>query len=275
MQAAGSDRQRRLEYYLRLRPEGVPLTTFGFDIMHYAFAEQFVQGKLVLDAATGKGYGAYHLAIIGKAKSVTGVDLDEETLNYARRRYRLPNVFFERMDVTCMQLPSAHFDVVTCFETMEHIHASQTDAFLTEVVRVLKPGGIFVISTPNRPVYSAVARTEGHINEMNFEKLNALLSGYFMDCSFYCQGRNWLNRIRRRSFCGAMEVGLSVVIRRLPRLSKAVSESLLGRKVSSHQLDRLANERRVRPALRPDDVQNCLLQVAVCRKPRKRCFENT
>jgi 2-polyprenyl-3-methyl-5-hydroxy-6-metoxy-1,4-benzoquinol methylase len=52
--------------------------------------------------------------------------------------------------VTSLQLEEGSFDLVTCFETVEHVHESA--ALLDNLNRALKPGAMLVISTPNEDV---------------------------------------------------------------------------------------------------------------------------
>ncbi len=261
-------------YYMRMRPSRVPLTTFAFDLARYVFAERFVRDKSVLDAATGKGYGAYHLAKVGRAKRVVGVDLDEESVRYARRMHRHPNLRFERMDVACMGFSRSSFEVVVSFETLEHIVPEKTAVFMGEVLRVLKPEGVFVISTPNRPVYSAISRTRDHINEMDSRELRSLLSCYFSECRFYYQGRNLPHREQKGKPASRTLTALAMVSRHLPRLSIALAESATGRWAAEKRLERLMSDRRVVAASSLDDVGSCLFQLAVCRDPRKSCCES-
>ncbi len=264
-----------LHHYLGMRPRGVPLMTFAFDMVRYVFAEGLVGDKVVLDAATGKGYGAYHLAKVGKARRVIGVDLDEEALNYARTMHQVPNGSFEKMDVTCMNFPAASFDAVVSFETLEHISPFRTGRFIEEVVRVLKPDGMFVISTPNRPVYSAISHTRGHINEMDYGELRDLLSAYFADCRFYVQGKNWLEHLEAKGPPGVVARAWAVLMSHLCWLRIPLSHSAIGRWAAERRFERLLDERRVRPALSWGDVRDCLIQLAICRNPRKSCCETT
>lgn len=73
----------------------VPWVDLGTPEIHYEhlhryfFASQFVEGKKVLDMASGEGYGC---AIIAeKASEVIGVELDEKAVRHAASRYPLPN----------------------------------------------------------------------------------------------------------------------------------------------------------------------------------------
>lgn len=258
-------------YYLRLRPRGVPLSTFAFDLGHYVFAERFVRGKVVLDAATGKGYGAFHLAKVGRASTVSGIDLDEESLVYACNRHRLRNLFFGRMDVTSMGFRAGSFDVVVSFETLEHIAPAKTIQFMREVVRVLRPDGALLISTPNRPVYSVRTRTAGHINEMDSEEFRTLLSSFFEHCRFYYQGCNWLANTTVNRPTGAIGKALESAMSHLCWLRIPFAQCSMGRWLAESRFARLLEEHRVRAESCAHDLQSCLIQTAVCRNPKRTC----
>lgn len=78
----------------------------------------------------------------GLARSTTGIDLDERVAE---------NPFLDRGiigDVTCTPFDDSSFDVIICDNVMEHIE--KPEAFLTEVSRLLKPGGVFLGKTPNK-----------------------------------------------------------------------------------------------------------------------------
>ncbi len=103
----------------------------------YAFAREYAQDKDILDIACGEGYGAYLLADV--ARSVIGVDIAEEVVEHARRKYGdHPRLSFEIG--TCSEIPldDASVDLVVSFETLEH--HGEHDQMLREVKRVLRRG---------------------------------------------------------------------------------------------------------------------------------------
>ncbi len=123
-----------------------------FEHLHrYCLARDLCAGRDVLDIASGEGYGSAILA--GVARSVVGVEIDAPSVAHAREAYALPNLRFEVGDALDIPLPDAVVDVVVCFETIEHVDDPRI--LLEGIRRVLRPGGLLVISTPERAVYSA------------------------------------------------------------------------------------------------------------------------
>jgi SAM-dependent methyltransferase len=152
----------------------------------YAFALPLARGRRVLDAACGEGYGSALLA--GVAGSVLGVDLDEATLAHARSRYAGGNLRFEQADVTALDaLPDASFDLVTSFETLEHVH--EQSRMLAGFARLLAPGGLLLVSTPDKRTYSEQAGTDNphHVRELYREEFEALLQEHYPHRRIYGQ----------------------------------------------------------------------------------------
>jgi len=131
----------------------------------------------VLDIASGEGYGTAILAQV--ARSVIGVDISEQAVRFAARNYRKDNLSFRVGDARNIPLPDAAVDVVVSFETIEHL--SEQEQFLSEIKRVLRPGGLLVMSSPDRDVYSSGGDTANpfHVRELTAAEFTALLSRHF------------------------------------------------------------------------------------------------
>lgn len=100
-------------------------------------------GQRVLDLGCGTGYPAILAAqMVGSHGSVAGLDLAEEMLTVARRKAKalgLPNVVFQKEDVTTLPFEPASFDAVLsrfCLMFLPDIPRA-----VIEIARVLKPGG--------------------------------------------------------------------------------------------------------------------------------------
>lgn len=116
----------------------------------YRWAAQLAQGRRVLDAGSGTGYGARILIEAG-AESVIGVDLSAEAIATAHASHKLAHVDFVQGDLASLELSDDEVDLVTCFETIEHV--KEPEEVLSELARVLRPEGVLCISTPNADVY--------------------------------------------------------------------------------------------------------------------------
>jgi O-antigen biosynthesis protein len=159
----------------------------------YAYAAQFVSGKNVLDLASGEGYGSASLA--ATARQVIALDIDENAVKHARLKYRSVNLHFIAGSIMEMPLSKIGFDVIVCFEAIEHI--PNPEKLLNEAKRLLVPGGLFLVSTPNKPEYKkAEPSNPFHIKELTFEEFQAMLARHFRRAQFlgqrvYCNSSLW------------------------------------------------------------------------------------
>ncbi|MDR7222764.1 glycoside hydrolase family 99-like domain-containing protein [Aminobacter aminovorans] len=151
----------------------------------YLFAAPYCRDRSVLDIACGEGYGCHLLAQI--AGSVVGVDIDGETIRYAQGQYASSRLRFEIGDATAIPLPAESVDIVTSFETIEHF--SDHEKFLAEVARVLRPGGLLIISSPNRPIYSEENQHSNpfHARELDREEFRSALQLKFANVVLFEQ----------------------------------------------------------------------------------------
>jgi len=140
----------------------------------YMFAAQFVQGKRVLDLGCGCGYGSCYLAKHG-ATEVIGIDNSEEAVKFSQCHYDASNLDFEVQDATAIRFDSSSFDVVVAFELIEHLR--NYERMLSEVKRVLRRDGVFIISTPNKATFET--KDEFHFKEFYYDELKDVLSKYF------------------------------------------------------------------------------------------------
>lgn len=171
----------------RLIPGQVGIDLLNEHLARYSFAARLACGKRVLDAGCGTGYGAAELA--EAAAWVVGADIAAEAIDFARKNYQRPNLFFER--ALCSALPhgAGSFDLVVAFEVIEHL--ANWRELLLEARRVLAPGGQFIVSTPNRLYYNESRGQEGpnpfHVHEFEYAEFRAELEAVFPRVAMYLE----------------------------------------------------------------------------------------
>lgn len=161
-------------------------------LARYRFAAQLVEGKQVADIACGTGYGTILLAKAG-ARSVHGMDISDEAVAFSQENCNIPNAFYlvaNAQNLTAIS--DGEFDFVVSFETIEHL--PKVESYLDEIMRILRPGGTFLVSTPDRRIASVLHCFLGHpqnpyhICEYTERELLDLLSTRFQIEACYGQG---------------------------------------------------------------------------------------
>lgn len=144
----------------------------------YAYISKLVAGKVVLDIASGEGYGSRTIA--ESAKEVIGIDIDEEAVKHAATKYaQYTNLSFKTGSVTEIPLKDDSVDVVVSFETIEHI--AEHEQMLSELKRVVKDDGLVVVSTPDKKIYTDESGVvnEFHVKELYKEEFFDLMKSQF------------------------------------------------------------------------------------------------
>ncbi|MBL8897176.1 MAG: class I SAM-dependent methyltransferase [Planctomycetes bacterium] len=140
----------------------------------YRFAARQVrpEGKL-LDLACGVGYGCRILAEESAAESVLGIDLSAEAIAYGAKHFAGDRVQLRVGDALQIEDPGAPFDLVTSFETLEHLEAPR---LLPRLASWLAPDGLLIASVPNeRALPFSPERFPYHLRHYTAEQFEALL----------------------------------------------------------------------------------------------------
>lgn len=137
----------------------------------------------VLDLACGIGYGSNIISKQGRR--IIGIDKSYLTIKEADQCYGSSNRHFLAGDGIGLPFPDDSFNIITCFETIEHMESPER--MLREASRILNPSGELYISTPNRVVTNPSSTSADkppnkfHKHEYNEEELRNLLSRFFYD----------------------------------------------------------------------------------------------
>ena len=143
---------------------------FQRSLLAYHYAAERVSG-VVLEIGTGSGYGVEVIA--PRAERFVTVDKHQPALSVVEGR---EGVEFRQMTVPPLSgIESQSVDCVISFQVIAHI--KHDEEFVREVHRVLKKGGVFVVSTPNRTM--SLTRNPWHVREYTPEEFGALLGGCF------------------------------------------------------------------------------------------------
>lgn len=151
----------------------------------YLWASRAVAGKDVLDAGCGVGDGCRILVDAG-ATTITGLDNSQEAITQARAEFPELSDSFHLADLCRIDLPDDGFDVVVCFETIQMI--ADGERALSELSRVLRPGGLLLISSPRR---EGLPDSAGHVHEYYPAEFTAVIEERFANVARYRQ-HPWL-----------------------------------------------------------------------------------
>jgi SAM-dependent methyltransferase len=139
----------------------------------YLWAEPLVTGRTVLEVGCGEGYGTALLA--RSARRIVGIDYDALTASHAAAMY--PQARFVRANLAALPVPSESVDLVVTLQVIEHVW--NHSEFVRECLRVLRPGGLLLVTTPNRLTFSPGLETPinpFHTKEFTAAELVALLT---------------------------------------------------------------------------------------------------
>jgi SAM-dependent methyltransferase len=166
----------------------------------YVFARPHAKGKRVLEIGFGSGYGSAYLAEV--AEEVIGIDTAPGNIPRAAAAYPRANLEFRYMDATRLAFADESFDLVCSFQVIEHIPEPLLIAYLAEAFRVLRPTGLFCVSTlnlaqamkPGQPYEKLVI----HEKEFTAPELGALLQRVFPVVEMYGLHLTWRHRCYQR-----------------------------------------------------------------------------
>lgn len=167
----------------------------------YRLALQFIKEKNdVLDVACGVGFGSQFMAMNSDCRSVVAIDKSDHALQWAKSFFPSNKVRYIKADLEkefVKELPILQYDVITCFETVEHLKEDRV--FLTKLCHLLSPNGIIIISAPNEDViphennpFFPNRKNPFHYRHYRVNELEQLVT----DCGFYIIDRYTQDHLR-------------------------------------------------------------------------------
>ncbi len=180
----------------------------------YKFAQSFCDGKEVLEIACGAGQALGYLARV--AKRVVGGDIDEDNLKYALGQYQgREHIDFRQLDAHNLPFSNESFDVIILFEAIYYLEGP--DQFLEECHRILRKGGILLISTVNKE-WSDFNPSPFSTRYFSAKELHQLLGKHGFEVELY--GAFSVERSSTREIVTSLFKKVAIKLRLMPRTMK-------------------------------------------------------
>jgi ubiquinone/menaquinone biosynthesis C-methylase UbiE len=150
------------------------------------------------------------------AESVIAIDISNDAIIYAQNNYKSSNAKFLKIDDGKLPFENNTFDLITSFQVIEHFH--DTKQYLSEINRVLKPGGYFLLTTPDRATRLFPFQKPWnyyHIIEYSPQTLKNKLSKYFTDIRILKIGGDKElvhQELKRRKFTKLVSLPFTLII---------------------------------------------------------------
>ncbi len=129
--------------------------------------------RRILDVGCGEGYGS---DVLRRAGPVVSVELDAAASAWATSAY--PGSTVVRADACRLPFRPGSFDAVVALQLAEHLYCP--GEFVAAAARLLGPGGILLVTTPNRETSSPDGEPNPfHVHEYTASELSGLLGTGF------------------------------------------------------------------------------------------------
>ena len=202
--------------------------------LRHSYAYEYAKSRIkptdeIVEVGSGEGYGTNLLS--ESAARVVGLDIDEATVEHASEKYASDKVRFALYDGSAIPFADDSFDLAVSFQVIEHI---RDDAgHVAEICRILKPGGILVLTTPNRNYRLHPGQkpwNRFHVREYDPQQLEATLRRSFPDALVLgIRGSDEVQALEKARVAWALKGGpLSTIRRSLPEPLKLFLGCVLG-----------------------------------------------
>lgn len=158
-------------------------------VARYEFTKSAVQDKNVCDIACGAGYGSCFLS--KHARTVTGIDISDSAVDWAKSHFQNEKVTFYCADGSKAWPVEQRFDVITSFETLEHV--PDPEVFLRQIDTHLAIEGTLFMSVPNGPRDKKKTDNPYHLHHFDEDEFKKMIRKYFDNAQYYSQSyrKNW------------------------------------------------------------------------------------
>lgn len=172
-------------YYFEAMLEGKPPQRFWHEEKFREVVNSIPQdAEVVLDIGCAAGSLTYLAASLRPSLHITGVDVSPAQIDFANSTIAplAKNSTFLAISPDCLPFPDNSFDAVTCVELIEHLNNEDNVRLIKEVSRVLRPGGSWIVTTPNYHslwpllelalnIWSPVKYNEQHLTQFHAKSL--------------------------------------------------------------------------------------------------------
>lgn len=138
---------------------------YFIQLYHYVATAVPVTGLDVLEVGSGRGGGASYIKRYLAPKTMTGVDFSPAAIGFSRARHQVDGLTFIPGDAEALPFADASFDAVINVES-SHCYGSMAQ-FVSQVVRVLRPGGYLLFA--DFRASQASAQLERHLTQAGLE----------------------------------------------------------------------------------------------------------
>lgn len=193
----------------------------------YKFASKYAKNKTILDYGCGGGYGAEYLSRFTNQK-VIGFDKDKKTIKLAKNFFKTNKKLY-----FIYKFPKEKFDLIVTFQVIEHIKDRHN--FYKKIKKLLNPGGVVLISTPNKNITSYGLTKPAmvfHEFEFNPQEFKNELTQYFHQIKIFGQIENGMkNKVTKNNY------GYLDMVKNYPvkiKITWFISQIEIVRKISRH-----------------------------------------